>query len=916
LKGLAKYCFFAVFVGPFVSSFVGAAATPGSYVVNWRLWFFSDALAFLTLTPAILSWANARRVWIHRSLHSKLEAAALVGALAFLGYFIFLAPWRTTPSVLIYSVVPFLLWAAVRFGSMGVSTSMIVISFLAIWGAIYGHGPFSGPEPHWNVLSLQLFLMFAAIPFMVLAALAEERERNQEVLQESEERFRLAAQAGRAFAYSWDAATDVIERSGESNKILGIDEATPLTGHQAIARVHPDDRDGLLTAIAGLTPENPLLQVTYRISCADGSVIWAEQTSQGYFDEHGKTKRIVGMIVDITDRKHAEHALAESEERLRLAQSAARIGTFEWNILTGVNTWTPELEAMYGLPPGGFGGTQTAFENLVHPDDRAGVIELVRDAMKTGQPTKGEWRVVLGDESVHWIAGRWQVFMNESGEPSRMLGVNVDVTEHKLAEQELARANERLHLAIDSGSVGGWDFDLKTGGNVWFGKAHAQLGMAPEETLGSLKEFWVHVHEDDREHLRRAFRIAKDKHEEFTEDFRVVWRDRTIHWLRSRGRYHYAANGEAKRMLGISIDITQSKQAEQALRESEQRLRLATQVGRMYAYDWEVTTNVVMRSSEHVKILGLTEPLRIPQQQFVDKIHPDDRPKFLSAIAGLTLENPTGEVTYRALTSDGTLVWLKSNGRGFFDAEGRLLRVIGMVADVTDLKLAEEALSDMSRNLIAAQEQERARIARELHDDINQRVALLSIGLDELRLKRNDLPPDVRARRLHELQLLASDISTDLHALSHELHSSKLDHLGVVRAMTSWCKEFGKQHKMEIDFKSQHVPKLPQEISICLFRVLQEAVHNAAKHSGAKRIEVQLVANSGEVHLNVSDSGKGFDIEAVGQSQGLGLTSMRERVRLVGGTIAIESKPMGGGTTIHVSVPPKSEQRSQRTAVV
>ena len=127
--------------------------------------------------------------------------------------------------------------------------------------------------------------------------------------------------------------------------------------------------------------------------------------------ESGGKKFFTAVIRDISERKVAEEALRKSEERMRLAQSAARIGTFEWNIRTGVNTWTPELEAMYGLPPGGFGGTQTAFENLVHPDDRARVIELDNWALKTGQPTAGEWRVVWADGSVHWIAGRWQVFM-------------------------------------------------------------------------------------------------------------------------------------------------------------------------------------------------------------------------------------------------------------------------------------------------------------------------------------------------------------------------------------------------------------------------------------------------------------------------------------------------------------------------
>jgi PAS domain S-box-containing protein len=289
-------------------------------------------------------------------------------------------------------------------------------------------------------------------------------------------------------------------------------------------------------------------------------------------DSTGEIVGCCGIARDITERKQAEAALRASEERLRLAQQAARIGTFEWNIRTGVNTWTPELEAMYGLPPGGFGGTQTAFENLVHPDDRARVIELDNWALKTGQPTTGEWRVVWADGSVHWIAGRWQVFMNESGEPSRMVGINIDVTDRKIAEQELARANERLHLAIEAGSAGGWDYDLKTGKNVWFGKAHAELGMTPDETPGSRKEFWDRVHEDDRERVEHALQVAKEKHEDFAEDFRVVWRDGTTHWLRSRGRFQYAANGEAERLLGMSHDITERKRAEEALLEVNRTL--------------------------------------------------------------------------------------------------------------------------------------------------------------------------------------------------------------------------------------------------------------------------------------------------------------------------------------------------------
>src|SRR6516165_9416096 len=137
----------------------------------------------------------------------------------------------------------------------------------------------------------------------------------------------------------------------------------------------------------------------------------------------------------------------------------------------------------------------------------------------------------------------------------------------------ISRLNERLYLAMEAGSVGGWDYDLKTGDHVWFGQAHAQLGMTPHETSGSSKEFWDRVHEDDRERVAHALQVAKEKHEEFGEDFRVVWRDGTTHWLRSRGRFHYATNGEPERSVGISIDITERKLAEEALRSSAKRYR-------------------------------------------------------------------------------------------------------------------------------------------------------------------------------------------------------------------------------------------------------------------------------------------------------------------------------------------------------
>jgi signal transduction histidine kinase len=164
-----------------------------------------------------------------------------------------------------------------------------------------------------------------------------------------------------------------------------------------------------------------------------------------------------------------------------------------------------------------------------------------------------------------------------------------------------------------------------------------------------------------------------------------------------------------------------------------------------------------------------------------------------------------------------------------------------------------------------------------------------------------------------ELFKQTSEISTDVQALSHELHSSRLEYLGIVAAMREFCKEFGEQQEMEIEFRSHDLPSpLPSpEISLCLFRVLQEALHNASKHSGIRHFEVELWGRIGEIHLAVSDSGAGFDTQATKEGRGIGLTSMQERLKLVNGELSIDSCPRRG-TTIHAQVPLISDSHSKR----
>ena len=337
-------------------------------------------------------------------------------------------------------------------------------------------------------------------------------------------------------------------------------------------------------------------------------------------------------------------------------------------------------------------------------------------------------------------------------------------------------------------------------------------------------------------------------------------------------------------LANIFAQAVGRKHVEQKVRENEDKLRLLLDSTAEAIYGVDLEHRCTFCNAACLRALGYEHVDEVLGKNMHYLIHHTraDGTSFPAEECGVHRVTRTGkgvhaedETFWRA---DGTSL----SAEYWSYPQRRREEVVGAVVafvDITERKLAETALADMSRKLLEAQEKERARIGRELHDDINQRLAMLAIELEQLQ----DNPSEVRSR-VQELRKQTTEISNDVQALSHELHSSKLEYLGAIGGMKSWCKEFGERQGIQIEFKSTEVQtSVAPEIGLCLFRVLQEALHNAAKHSGVKRIEVQLREDSGEIHLVISDLGRGFDLETATQGRGLGLTSMQERVRLVNG---------------------------------
>jgi PAS domain S-box-containing protein len=484
--------------------------------------------------------------------------------------------------------------------------------------------------------------------------------------------------------------------------------------------------------------------------------------------------------------------------------------------------------------------------------------------------------------------------------------------ERKCVEQKVRESESRFRLLADTVPVLIWQSGTDKLCN-YFNKSWLDFtGRSIEEELGN---GWAEgVHPDDLQKCIETYAQSFDRREKFRMEYRLRRHDGEYRWILDIGVPRFDQDRSFVGYIGIGVDVTDRKLTEEALRDSDDKLRLLLDSTAEAIYGIDLEHRCTFCNPACLRALGYGRADEVLGKNMHNLIHHNRADGTSFPVEECRIHRlATGEGVH----AEDEVFW-RANGTsfpveywGYPQRKGQ--EVVGAVVafiDITQRKLAEAALVNVSRKLIEAQEQERARISRELHDDIGQRLALLAVQMQQLH--ENPLVlPEVRSRT-GEVHKQISDIATDIQSLSHELHSAKLQYLGIAAALKGFCREFGENQKVEIDFQSHDLPSpLLPDISLCFFRVLQEALHNSAKHSGVRHIEVRLWGASDEIHLTVADSGAGFDREAAKGSRGLGLISMEERLRILKGTLSIESQPQRG-TRVHARVPLSSGSNSMR----
>jgi two-component system, sensor histidine kinase and response regulator len=425
---------------------------------------------------------------------------------------------------------------------------------------------------------------------------------------------------------------------------------------------------------------------------------------QHYEKEGAYSERDLAFLSTVGDqvalaieRKRADEELKRSEERLAAAQKMARVGSWEWDVITNEVVWSDEEYRLFGLEPGEHELTHQFFLSLVHPDARRDAMRWF-NAVRTMKKSSRMDILIVRPDGEERILNSWaEVVLNTEGDVIRVVGTSQDVTEREKAERALAQSEERFQLVSRATADAIWDWDM-IGHKISFSESFGTLFGYHAGEFESTMEFWMNaIHPDDHDNLRAGLDgFIAGREESWSAEYRFRCADGSYAFVFDRAYVVRDAAGKAVRMAGSMQDITESKRAEAELRESRAHLQLALQASNIGPWDWDLINNQVRFSREWKQQLGYAEnEITSDLSEFSSRLHPEDAER-IAAMLELCMADPSKEydVEFRMRHKDGTYRWIHTRGSLHYDTAGRPVRMLGCHLDITDRRLAQEELRE------------------------------------------------------------------------------------------------------------------------------------------------------------------------------------------------------------------------------
>lgn len=610
-------------------------------------------------------------------------------------------------------------------------------------------------------------------------------------------------------------------------------------------------------------------------------------------------------------RRSVEMALRGSEERFECAVRGSNDGLWDWNVRTNEVYYAPRFRELLGYESQAeFPMTLETFYSHLHPDDTEQLRTAVQRHLTQRTPYDIEYRLRTRGGDYRWFRARGQAVWNEQGQAVRMAGSITDVTERKNTEQSLRESEGRYRALVECSPE---PIAVSVDDRVVYVNPAAVKMMRLDGSNGaarllgrSIYEFLpASLHEavraNRREVLQRGVPGPITEGSVIREDGSLVITEAQAVPCIYDGR---------PAILSLIRDVTQRKQAERALRESEHRLQTLTQAA-FEGVGISKDGMIADANDQLVKMLGYNDRSEMIGRPVIDLVAPESR----ELVRQMMLSGRIAPYEHFALRKDGSAFPVEVCGRSIA-TEPNHVRLTA-VRDITERRRAEverqqavirehRARDEYTRQLIASQEAERARIAKELHDSLGQNLLLIKNRV-QLARSQSASAPETRAQ-LEAIDDLASRAVAEVRQISHDLHPYQLDHLGLKRALEAMidaaAQSSGVGFERRID-SSDDV--FSADAAANVYRIVQESLNNILKHSRAKRATIEIERDVHEVVLRVQDDGEGFDVNSV-EGAGLGLRNMTERAHILGGTLKVKSDP-ARGTRIEVAIPIGEESK-------